>query len=148
MSPFFGKYSYTVDQKGRMNIPAKFRKVLSPEANDTFISIRGIDQCLFVYPLDVWKERIVKKVEQLTEVDKNHRYFIREMASNASESTLDKLGRIVVPTELCKLAKINREVLIIGAFHRIELWNPEIYNLYSKGSEQTYEEIAEAIMFF
>ena len=147
MSSFIGQYRYNIDQKSRVNIPVKFRKATSPEANETFIITRGIDQCLFVYPLNVWKERIVKKVEQLSEADKNHRFFIRVMGSNASESILDKLGRIAVPTELLKLAEINKEVMIIGAFYKIELWNPKIYNLYLKESERTYEEVAEAIMF-
>ena len=146
MSTFKGRFRYTIDAKGRINIPAKFRKSLDPVANETFVAIPGLDGCVFLYPLDEWKKFEVKLRKLPTNIEKNRRYQ-RMIFSNASEDTCDKQGRISIPGELFQRADIQKEVLIVGVLDRIELWNPETYEKKLDSSGESYESIAESIMF-
>ncbi len=146
MSSFKGQFHYTLDTKGRLNIPAKFRRSLAPEASETFVTIRGFDPCLFLYPLDEWN-KFEEKLRQLTANKKHNRLFIRMITSNASEDRCDKQGRIIIPSELLKVAQIERDVLILGVLDRIEVWNPQIYQETLDASGENYEDIAENIIF-
>jgi MraZ protein len=129
MSSFRGQFAYTIDHKGRVNIPAKFRKSLNPDSNETFVITIGYDGCLAIYPLDEWQkfEEKLKKLNDL--VDENRRY-VRAVSSNASESQLDKQGRVTIPPHLAKYGNLEKDVLIIGNMEKIELWNPEKYTEY------------------
>ena len=142
---FKGTYKYSLDAKGRLNIPARFRKAMSPEANETFIITRGLDGCLFVYPQDEWT-KIEKRLRNLSMTQKDNRFFVRMLVANASESVYDKQGRIAIPSYLAEEAKIDREVLIIGALDRIEIWSPEVREEYVANSSETFESAAEKIM--
>ena len=144
MSSFKGQFKYTIDSKGRINIPAKFRKAVSPESNETFVITRGLENCIYVYPLDEWN-KIEKKLRQLSTNQKDNRLFIRMMTSFASESQLDRQGRIAIPQYLIDLVKINKEILIIGTLDKLEIWSPEIYDKYLKENDQSYESLAEKI---
>ena len=146
MSSFKGQFRYSLDAKGRLNIPSKFRKSLSPEANETFVMTLGLETCLFVYPLDEWN-KIEERLRNLPMTQKNNRLFIRMMLSNAAESQLDKQGRISIPSNLLSIAKIEKDVLIIGTLERIEFWNPDVFQNYMDGAGDSYENIAENIMF-
>jgi len=146
MSSFKGQFRYIIDDKGRVNIPAKFRKSLDPEAKETFVSIPGLDGCVFLYPLDEWKKFEEKLRKLPTNIERNRRYQ-RMIFSMASEDTCDKQGRVTIPTILLQRADIKKDVLIIGVLDRIELWNPEIYDQQIDASGESYEGIAESIMF-
>jgi MraZ protein len=145
MSSFKGSYEYSVDSKGRINIPARLRKYVSPEANDTFVITRGYEQCLFVYPLDEWN-KLEQSIRQLSPTVPKHRYFTRTLLENATECQLDGQSRITIPKELLQLGSIYNEVLLLGVLERIEVWNPEIYNQYRKGQVETYENIAQTVL--
>ena len=124
--PFFiGEYRYTIDTKGRVNVPAKFRKGLVPEDENTFIITQSADNCLDVYPLTVFQEKIVNKIDRLSESNKEHRYYVSITGSNSSDAIMDKQGRIAIPQKLLDYAGISKELLIIGAFHRLEIWEPK-----------------------
>ncbi|NVM02844.1 MAG: division/cell wall cluster transcriptional repressor MraZ [Candidatus Helarchaeota archaeon] len=144
MSSFKGQFKYTIDSKGRINIPAKFRKSISPEANETFVITRGMENCIYAYPLDEWN-KIEEKLRQLSPNQKDHRLFLRMTTSYASESQFDKQGRIAIPQHLIDLVKIKKEILIIGTLNKLEIWNPEVYEEYLKSSEESYENLAEKI---
>jgi len=144
MSSFKGQFRYTIDSKGRINIPAKFRKAISPEANETFVITRGMENCIYVFPLDEWN-KTEEKLRRLSTNRKDIRLFIRMTTSYASESQFDKQGRIAIPQYLIDLVKIKREILIIGTLDKLEIWNPELYEEYLKSSEQSYENLAEKI---
>jgi len=146
MSSFKGQYNYTLDSKGRLNIPSKFRKSISPEANETFVMTMGLETCLFVYPLDEWN-KIEERLRNLPMTQKNNRLFVRMMLSNAAESQLDKQGRISIPSNLVKIAKIEKDILIIGTLERIEFWNPDVFQRYLDEAGDSFENIAENIMF-
>jgi MraZ protein len=145
MSSFKGSYTYSIDSKGRMNIPARLRKYVSPDANDTFVITRGYEQCLFVYPLDEWS-KLEESIRQLSPTNPQHRYFTRTLLENAIESQLDGQFRITIPRELIHLAAIENDVLILGVLERIEIWNPNTYREYQKKQPESYENIAQTVL--
>lgn len=140
-----GSYTYSVDNKGRVNIPAKMRKAVSPEANDTFTITRGFEKCLFVYPQDEWA-KLEQSIRALSPTNPQHRFFMRVLLQQAVESQLDAQARITIPKELLDFASIDGEVLILGVLDRIELWNPRDYQAYLASQERTYEEVAETVL--
>ncbi|HUN66029.1 MAG TPA: division/cell wall cluster transcriptional repressor MraZ [Bacteroidota bacterium] len=145
MSSFKGSYTYAVDEKGRVSLPAKMRKYVSPEANETFVLTRGFEKCLFVYPIDEWN-KLEETLRNLSNYDADHRLFIRSMLELASESVLDGQSRLSLPQELREYAGITGEVRIIGTLDKIELWNPQIYEEYRSSHAETYESIAARVM--
>ena len=136
---------YAVDDKGRVNLPAKLRKYVSPEANETFVLTRGFEKCLFVYPVDEWNKLEVN-LRNLSSYDPEHRRFIRALLELASESQLDGQARLSIPQELREYASIQNEVRIIGTLDKIELWNPKIYDEYKSTQPEPYESIAAKVM--
>jgi MraZ protein len=144
MSSFKGSYPYSVDDKGRINLPAKLRKSLSAEANETFVITRGYEQCLSVYPLDEWN-KLEEAIRHLSPTDPQHRFFTRKLLEKATESSLDGQSRITVPKELLQFAAIENEVLIVGVMERIELWNPTAYQEYQKNQPESYETVAQRV---
>ena len=145
MSSFKGTYGYSVDKKGRINIPAKLRKYVSPDANDTFVITRGFDRCLFVYPLDEWNKQ-ESSIRALSPSNPQHRFFMRTLLQWATESQLDGQARIIIPKELLQFARIENEVMIIGILDHIEVWNPNVYEEYLKTQADTYENVAQAVL--
>ena len=142
---FRGQYTYSVDSKGRVSIPVKLRKHVSPEANDTFIMTQGTTTCIDVYPLDQWMQ-FEQKLLELNPFKPNDGKFIRMILQHASEDTLDSQSRILIPQSLLEYAKIEKEVLILGALKKIEIWNPVVYSEYLSQTPETYEQIAAEVM--
>jgi len=128
---FIGEYHYSLDSKGRVNIPAKFRQSLSKENKNTFIATRGQDPCIWVYPLAEWK-KIELELRNLSSVSGIHRTFVRQIARSATPSTCDKQGRIMINPSLISYASIDKEALIIGMINKIEIWNVDILNKVDK----------------
>ncbi len=145
MSSFKGRYSYSVDSKGRIALPAKLRKSVSPEANETFIVTRGFEQCLFVYPQDEWG-RLEDSIRRLSPSNPQHRFFVRTLLQWATDCQPDSQARLSIPHDLLKFAGIENEVLILGVLERIEIWNPKIYEEYMANQPATYETVAEAVL--
>lgn len=141
MYMFMGEYNHTVDKKGRLIMPAKFREML----NDKFIITKGLDHCLFVYPIDEW-EFIEQKLRSLPFTQKDARAFVRFFFSGALETEIDKQGRILIPPNLREFAKINKEVVVIGVSTRIEIWSREEWESYRNDAELSYEQIAEKMV--
>ncbi len=142
---FRGQYTYSVDSKGRLSIPAKLRRQLSPEANDTFVMTQGTVPCIDVYPMDQW-QLFEQRLIGLNPFNPQEAKFIRLILQHAVEDTLDSQSRILIPPKLLEYANIEKEVLVLGALKKIELWNPDTYNVYLKQSSETYEEIAAKVM--
>lgn len=145
MSSFKGSYIYAVDEKGRVSIPARMRKYLSPEANETFVITRGTDTCLFLFPLDEW-EKLERKLKDLNTFNPQHRFLVRILLMWAVEVTLDNQSRVMIPKNLLEFAKIDKEALIIGALDRIEIWNPSIFQEYVNSQPESYESVVEKIL--
>jgi MraZ protein len=145
MSSFKGSYMYAVDEKGRVNLPAKLRKYVNPECSDTFVITRGFEKCLFVYPIDEWN-KLEQNLRNLSSYDPEHRSFIRALLELASESQLDGQARLSIPQELRDYASIGDQVRIIGTLDKIELWDPTSYDDYKKNQSEPYESIAAKVM--
>ena len=142
---FRGQYIYSVDSKGRLSIPAKLRRQLSPEANDTFVMTQGTAICIDIHPMDQWQQ-FEQKLIDLNPFNPREAKFIRMILQYATEGNLDSQSRILIPPNLLDYAKIEKEVLVLGALKKIELWNPGIYKEYLEKSSETYEEIAAKVM--
>ena len=145
MSSFKGSYLYAVDEKGRVNLPAKLRKYVSPENNDTFVVTRGFEKCLFVYPVDEWN-KLEQSVRNLSSYNPEHRRFVRILLELASECQLDAQARLSIPAELREYSSIKSDVRIIGTLDKIELWDPKVYEEYKKSQPESYEDIASRVM--
>jgi MraZ protein len=140
---FMGEHSHTIDDKGRIIIPAKFRE----ELGTTFVLTRGLDQCVFGYPLEEW-EQLEKKLKALPFTKKDARAFTRFFFSGATDSQLDKQGRVSIAAPLRQYAKLEKECVVIGVSNRIEIWDKTIWDDYFAKSEESFSEIAESIMDF
>jgi MraZ protein len=145
VSAFKGSYEYSIDSKGRINIPAKLKRCISPEANETFTVTRGFEKCLFVYPQDEWN-RLEESIRALSSTNSQHRFFTRLLLEQAVESQLDGQSRITIPKNLLQFASIENEVLILGVLERIEVWNPKEYKNYLALQEKSYEEVAQTVL--
>lgn len=117
---FMGEYNHTIDAKGRLIIPSKFREALGSE----FVITKGLDGCLFVFPMKEW-EAFEEKLRGLPLIDKNARKFSRFFLAGASTCELDKQGRILVPGTLREFAQMDKEVVLTGMLDRIEVWSKE-----------------------
>ena len=135
---FIGEYHHSIDDKGRLIIPSKFRE----ELGNKFIITRGIENCLFVYSLESW-EKIVNKLETLPFTKKDARAFIRFFLSGASEAEFDKQGRINITSPLISYANIDKECIIIGTGDRLEIWSEKSWNEFFNSAKDTMSDIAE-----
>lgn len=140
MPSFKGQYEHSVDSKGRVAFPAKLRKALSPEANEGFTIIRGLETCLYLYPSDEW-EKVESKLYKVNSFKKRERTVIRNILRHAEDQSLDKQNRISLPGTLSKFANIGSSVVFIGMGKYIEIWSPE--HLDMQDEELTDEESRE-----
>lgn len=140
---FMGEYHHNIDAKGRLIVPAKFRNDLG----DLFILTRGLDQCLFGYPLSEWKI-IEDKLKNLPLTKKDARAFTRFFFSGATECDLDKQGRINIATPLINYANLEKECVVLGVSNRIEIWSKDIWDEYFSESADSFAEIAENMIGF
>ncbi len=145
MAFFKGQDIYSIDAKGRVNIPSKMRKSLSPEAMDTFAVTRGQDGCVIAYPLDEWK-KYEERFQDLNQFDSKKRFFLRSILSWTEESAMDSQQRITISKRLMDDAGLTHKVLILGVGDHIEFWEPERYDNYIEGYKASYEETAEEVM--
>jgi MraZ protein len=137
---FLGEFRHTIDQKGRLAIPAKFRAGLSGGA----IITRGIDKCLFVFAQKDW-EVLAQKLINLPLSQSDSRAFVRLMLSGASDVEFDNQGRILIPESLRLYAKLSKKAVITGLYNRIEIWDQDEWIKYKTKTEGASEEIAEKL---
>ena len=149
LNTFTGEFSYTVDAKGRVNIPSKFRKVLSVDNEDTFVITRGMDPCVWVYPIVVW-QNIENDLKSLSSLSAVNRTFVRNTVRYATPLTYDGQGRIQLTNNLINYAELGKKTLIIGMVNKIEIWNPdrlkEIDKKNMKIDSTAYDDLAEKII--
>ncbi|AVK83052.1 division/cell wall cluster transcriptional repressor MraZ [Lysinibacillus xylanilyticus] len=140
---FMGEYQHSVDAKGRLIVPAKFREALG----ETFVVTRGLDNCLFGYPMDEWR-KLEEKLKGLPMTKKDTRAFARFFFSGATEVEIDKQGRINIPSTLMQHAHLLKECVVLGVSNRIEIWAKDAWETYFSESEQSFNEIAENMIGF
>jgi MraZ protein len=120
---FLGEYSHTIDDKGRLTLPAKYRAELATGV----VVTRGIDKCLFVFPMDEWK-KLAEQVSALPLTDAQAREFRRLLFSGATDAELDKQGRVLLPQYLRDYAGLNGNVVVAGLNTHMEIWTPDAWN--------------------
>ena len=138
---FMGEHQHSIDPKGRLFIPARFRQGLG----DRFVITKGLDGCLFVYPRPEWAA-LEQKLKSLPFTKSDARAFVRFFFSGAAECEVDKQGRILIPGNLRDYAHLEKEVMVIGVSTRVEIWARELWEQYSARAASSYEEIAEKIV--
>ena len=135
---FIGEYHHTIDEKGRIIIPAKFRE----ELGNSFIITRGIENCLFVYSVDSWN-KICDKLNSLPFTKKDARNFMRFFLSGATSVELDKQGRVNVTSPLIDYANLSKDCVVIGTGDRLEIWSKSSWDLYFNSTKDSMSDIAE-----
>lgn len=135
-----GEYHHSIDEKGRLTIPAKFREDLG----ERFILTKGLDSCLFLFPLAEWKT-VEERLRSLSVTRADARAFTRLLFAAATEGEMDKQGRVVIPRELRDYAKISSEAAIIGVSTRVEVWAEAEWRQYREQSETSFGALAEKL---
>lgn len=135
---FIGEYIHTIDSKGRVIIPSKFRD----ELGEKFILTKGLDNCLFVYPQNEWRN-FEDKLKLLPLTSRDARAFVRLFFSGATECELDRQGRITVPPNLRAHSMMEKDVVMIGVSTRVEIWSKEEWDRYNESADLSYDDIAE-----
>jgi MraZ protein len=143
MDTFRGRFEHTIDSKGRVSIPAKFRELLT-ERYDERLILTNFDRCLVAYPYDEWRV-VEEKVGSLSMVKKEVRAFQRFFISGASECPIDKLGRILIPPTLRNYGQLERNVIFNGMLKKFEIWSKDRWQEEIKRSEENFEGMSEAL---
>ena len=146
---FIGEYNYTVDTKGRINIPSKFRSSLSKENKNSLVITRGMDKCVWIYPLVIWKS-IEDELRKLSSLSSVNRSFIRNTVRHASISKLDKQGRIALNQNIMTFSNITKNALIIGMVNKIEIWDPvflsNVDDSFNKIDSSQFDDLSDKII--
>ena len=135
-----GEYKHTLDPKKRLSLPSKWRK----ELGSTLVVTRGLDNCLFVYPLLEW-EKITDKIGELPLGQADTRSFNRFFLSGATEVEVDSVGRILVPDYLKEFGKLESSVVLAGIHNRIEIWDEKRWETYKRSIEEQADALAEKL---
>ena len=135
---FMGEYHHTIDEKGRLIIPSKFRE----ELGEKFIITRGIEKCLFVYSLSSWKN-ITDKLESLPFTKRDARQFVRFFLSGATTAEFDKHGRVNITSPLISYANLVKDCVVIGTGDRLEIWSQEDWDSFFDSAADNMSDIAE-----
>jgi len=140
---FRGRFEHTIDSKGRVSIPAKFRELLVEKYDERLI-LTNFDRCLVAYPFEEWRS-VEDKVGSLSMVKKEVRAFQRFFISGAAECPIDKLGRILIPPTLRDYAQLARNVVFNGMLKKFEIWSKDRWQEEIKRSEENFEGMSEAL---
>ncbi|MBI2096086.1 MAG: division/cell wall cluster transcriptional repressor MraZ [Candidatus Taylorbacteria bacterium] len=137
---FLGEYRHSFDEKKRISLPVKFRQ----ETGRKIVVTRGLDNCLFIYPVREWA-RIAKKLGALPMGQADTRGFSRFMLSGAVELAVDSVGRVLIPDFLRSFASLNEKVVFAGVNDRVEIWDEERWNEYKSRIERQGDQFAEKL---
>jgi len=140
---FIGEYQNSIDPKGRIIVPSKFRDELGYK----FILTKGLDNCLYIYPMDEWN-KFQDKLTDLPVTNKDARAFVRFFFSSAVECETDKQGRLTIPQNLREHARIDKDLVTIGVLSKIEIWSKREWDNYSESTNLGSDEIAEKMAEF
>ena len=144
---FTGQFTFSIDSKNRINIPAPLRKQFSTNDKKTFVVTIGVDQCAWIYPIGEWNV-IQNELKKLSSLSKTNRIFLRNHLRHANILKFDSQGRFVLPQSLIDYSAIKKDVTIIGVLNKIEIWNPNLLRKIDQSAEiddQTYEELSERV---
>lgn len=136
---FMGEHQHSIDGKGRLIVPSKFREGLG----EKFVVTKGLDGCLFVFPAARWSV-LEEQLAKLPLTDSSSRIFTRFLLSGATECEVDKQGRILIPSNLREYSKLDRDVVLIGMGDRVEIWSSEVWEKYGEGTDKV-ELVAQGL---
>jgi MraZ protein len=142
---FYGEYLHSIDRKGRIILPARFREAAKNNFIEKFFVTRGLDKCLFMFSEEEWRSQEAK-FKAISFTKQEARTFNRLYFSGAVDIVPDKQGRILLPSYLKEFAGIKREIVIVGVSNRIEIWAKEGWEEFYGNSRQSFEQIAEKLM--
>jgi len=142
---FYGEFEHSIDRKGRLILPAKFRETAKNQFVEKFFVTRGLDKCLFMFSEEEWRSQ-ENKFKTMSFTKQQSRIFNRLLFSGAVEVGPDKQGRVLLPQYLKDFADIKRDVIIVGVSNRIEIWARDKWHEFYSSSRQSFEEIAEKLM--
>ncbi len=142
---FYGEYEHSIDRKGRLILPAKFREAARAHFVEKFYVTRGLDKCLFMFTEEEWRSQEAK-FKSISFTKQQARTFNRLYFSGAVEVVADRQGRILLSSYLKEFAEIKKDVVIVGVSNRIEIWAKNKWEEFYGNSRQSFEEIAEKLM--
>lgn len=146
MVSFLGEYESTVDAKGRFLLPAAFKKQLPKDDTGEFVINRGFEKCLTLYPLQSWKP-IFANISKLNDFDPKVRAFRRYFLNGASPVEMDTAGRILLPKNLMEYASLEKDIVLVSALTKIEIWDKKSYDQFFSGvSADDFSKIADEVM--
>ena len=146
MIGFLGEYEATLDPKGRFLLPAGFKKQLPGEGGNQFVINRGFEKCLSLYPMISW-EPIYERISKLNDFDHKVREFRRYFLNGATQLELDTAGRLLVPANLKEHAGLEKDIVLVAAVNKIEIWDKSKYQQFFESfSPETFSSLAEQVM--
>ncbi|MBI5892752.1 MAG: division/cell wall cluster transcriptional repressor MraZ [Deltaproteobacteria bacterium] len=140
---FRGQFPYTIDAKGRVSVPSKFRDVLKDKYDERLI-ITNFDGCLIAYPFSEW-QILEKKAANLSMLKKEAAQFLRFFYSGAAECWVDKLGRILIPQVLRDYAKLEKDIMLVGVAKKIEIWSKARWDTAYKKSQENFDDVRDVL---
>ncbi|OGX24615.1 MAG: cell division/cell wall cluster transcriptional repressor MraZ [Omnitrophica WOR_2 bacterium RIFCSPHIGHO2_01_FULL_48_9] len=142
---FYGEYNHTIDRKGRIILPARFRDTCKESGIEKFFITRGLDKCIFMFSDEEWRVQ-EQRFKGMSFTKQEARSFNRMFFSGAADVAPDRQGRFIVPQYLKDYANIKRDVTVIGVSNRIEIWNSTSWKDFSTNSQNSFEQTAENIL--
>jgi len=140
---FIGRFPHTIDEKGRLSIPSRFRQALK-QRKQRILVLTDFDTCVTAYPLDAWA-RLEEKIQNQSNFEKDVRAFLRLFYSGAGETPVDGQGRILIPPQHREKAGLRRDVVIVGALNRIEIWDRDRWEQFLSTSPVTFDDVASKL---
>jgi len=138
---FRGSFEHSVDSKGRVSVPSRFREILAERYEGKLVLTMDFDKCIMAYPLEEW-ERVEEKIKTLPQSQKEVKDYMRYVFSNAAECELDKQGRILIPPALREGARISKNVMVVGLLNKMEIWDKVAWDARKS---QTGDKIGEVL---
>ncbi len=135
---FMGEYHHSIDEKNRLIIPAKLRIKLG----EKFVITKGLEKCLFIYPMEEW-QKLISKFNNISFTKKNSRIFTRLFISSATECEFDRQGRVLILKPHMDYASLNKDVIILGVNERLEIWDKDLYEKFVDENMNDFEDLAE-----
>lgn len=146
MIGFLGEYEATLDAKGRFLLPAGFKKQLPEDGAGQFVINRGFEKCLTLYPRKSW-EPIFAELSKLNDFDPKIREFRRKFLNGATDLELDSAGRLLVPPNLKSHAELEKDIVLVAAINKIEIWDKSKYQqLFESFSPESFSQLAQEVM--
>lgn len=141
-----GEFEATVDGKGRFLLPSSIRKQLPDDSSNRFVINRGFEKCLALHPMDNWKPK-VEAIGKLNDFDPKVRQFTRYFLNGATDLDLDSAGRLLIPQTLKEFAGIDKDIVLLASYDKIEIWDKTKYNeLFESMTPENFSDLAKEVL--